>query len=257
MVSNPLPSTYRGGITVERDEPAGSPAEALGGRAAAPRVGILMGSDSDLPTLRETFAVLEELDIPFEATVASAHRTPERVAHYATTASERGLEVLIAAAGSAAHLAGVVAAHTLLPVIGVPLKGGAAGGLDALLATAQMPRGVPVATVALDGAANAALLAARILALKDPQLRRRLEAYRQRMQARVEEADRRLQAELGRATAHLQEASEPPSPSPARPVSQPPSHPQAHPGSEPQPERQPQPRFGGGRATPGGQAVAS
>ncbi|GAB6876489.1 5-(carboxyamino)imidazole ribonucleotide mutase [Thermaerobacter litoralis] len=163
---------------------------------SAPRVGILMGSDSDLPTLRQAFAVLQELQIPFEATVASAHRTPERVAHYATTAAQRGLKVLIAAAGSAAHLAGVVAAHTLLPVIGVPLKGGAAGGLDALLATAQMPRGVPVATVALDGAANAALLAARILALQDPGLGQRLEAYRQRLQARVDEADRRLQDEL-------------------------------------------------------------
>ncbi|ADU51540.1 phosphoribosylaminoimidazole carboxylase, catalytic subunit [Thermaerobacter marianensis DSM 12885] len=180
---------------------------AVAGDGAAPRVGILMGSDSDLPVLRQAFEVLKELGIPFEATVASAHRTPERVARYAGSAADRGLEVLIAAAGSAAHLAGVVAAHTLLPVIGVPLKGGAAGGLDALLATAQMPRGVPVATVALDGAANAALLAARILALKDPVLRERLEAYRQRMQARVEEADRRLQEELATVAAAVAPAT--------------------------------------------------
>ncbi|WPD18198.1 5-(carboxyamino)imidazole ribonucleotide mutase [Thermaerobacter composti] len=178
-----------------------------GGRI--PRVGILMGSDSDLPILRQAFEVLNDLGIPFEATVASAHRTPDRVARYAASAADRGLEVLIAAAGSAAHLAGVVAAHTLLPVIGVPLQGGAAGGLDALLATAQMPRGVPVATVALDGAANAALLAARILALKDPGLRERLAAYRRRMQARVAEADRRLQAELAQIPAAVTPPGDP------------------------------------------------
>lgn len=161
-----------------------------------PQIGILIGSESDLPVVRQAFEVLKELGVPFEATIASAHRTPERVAQYAATAEQRGLRVLIAAAGSAAHLAGVVAAHTLLPVIGVPLKGGAAGGLDALLATAQMPRGVPVATVALDGAANAALLAVRILAIHDPALRERLDAYRRRLQDRVAEADARLQAEL-------------------------------------------------------------
>ncbi|PZN07433.1 MAG: 5-(carboxyamino)imidazole ribonucleotide mutase [Bacillota bacterium] len=171
-----------------------------------------MGSDSDLPILRQAFQVLNDLGIPFEATVASAHRTPERVARYAASAADRGLEVLIAAAGSAAHLAGVVAAHTLLPVIGVPLQGGAAGGLDALLATAQMPRGVPVATVALDGAANAALLAARILALKDPALRERLAAYRREMQMRVAEADRRLQAELAQLPAAVTPAADPATP---------------------------------------------
>ncbi|MFS8640721.1 MAG: 5-(carboxyamino)imidazole ribonucleotide mutase [Symbiobacteriaceae bacterium] len=161
-----------------------------------PQVGILVGSDSDLPVVRKAFAVLNELEIPFEAIIASAHRTPEKVVDYVSRAQERGLRVLIAAAGGAAHLAGVAAAHTLLPVIGLPLHGWATDGLDALLATVQMPRGVPVATVAIDGAVNAALLAAQILALDDPDLRERLARYRQRQRQQVEAADRQLQEEL-------------------------------------------------------------
>lgn len=161
-----------------------------------PQVGILVGSDSDLPVVRKAFAVLNELEIPFEATIASAHRTPDKVVAYVSQAQQRGLRVLIAAAGGAAHLAGVVAAHTLLPVIGLPLRGGAMDGLDALLATVQMPRGVPVATVAIDGAVNAALLAARIVAVDDPGLQERLARYRQRQREQVEAADRRLQEEL-------------------------------------------------------------
>lgn len=161
-----------------------------------PQVGILVGSESDLPVVRKAFAVLDELRIPFEAIIASAHRTPEKVLTYVSQAQERGLRVLIAAAGGAAHLAGVVAAHTLLPVIGLPLRGWATDGLDALLSTVQMPRGVPVATVAIDGAANAALLAARILALDDRELGDRLARYGQRQREQVEAADRRLQEEL-------------------------------------------------------------
>ena len=158
----------------------------------SPQVGILMGSESDLPTVRKAFAVLDELGVSYEAVIASAHRTPERVVEFVRDAERRGARVFIAAAGGAAHLAGVVAAHTLRPVIGIPLKGWATEGLDALLSTVQMPRGVPVATVAIDGAVNAALLAARILALCDPALAERLAAYRQRLVDEVAAANRRL-----------------------------------------------------------------
>jgi phosphoribosylaminoimidazole carboxylase PurE protein len=132
-----------------------------------PVVGVLMGSESDRQTMEKGTAVLEELGIPYEINVMSAHRTPEKVAEYASGAAERGMRVLIAGAGLAAHLAGAVAAHSRLPVIGVPLEAGGLGGLDALLSTVQMPKGVPVATVAIGshGARNAAWLAARILAL--------------------------------------------------------------------------------------------
>ena len=140
------------------------------------RVGILTGSPSDLEVVREAQVALEKLGIPSELKVLSAHRTPERVQTYVVGAKARGIEVLIACAGMAAHLAGVVAAHTLLPVIGVPLKSGALGGFDALLSTVQMPPGIPVATVGVDGAKNAAYLAARILALHDPKIVAALEA---------------------------------------------------------------------------------
>jgi 5-(carboxyamino)imidazole ribonucleotide mutase len=169
---------------------------------AAPLVGILMGSDSDLPTMGEAAKVLQEFDVPFEIHVSSAHRTPDRVIRFAREADGRGLRVLIAGAGGAAHLAGVVAAHTVLPVIGVPMEGGTLHGLDALLSTVQMPGGIPVATVAIGkaGARNAGLLAIQILALADSRLRRDLLAYRRRMSAQVAEKDRQLQATFSRPT---------------------------------------------------------
>lgn len=162
----------------------------------APRVGILMGSESDLPTVRKAFNVLDDLGVPYAAVIASAHRTPGRVLEFVADAEARGVQVFIAAAGGAAHLAGVVAAHTLKPVIGIPLKAWATDGLDALLSTVQMPRGVPVAAVAIDGAVNAALLAAHILAIFDPELTERLAAYRRRQAAEVEAAGARLAGEM-------------------------------------------------------------
>jgi 5-(carboxyamino)imidazole ribonucleotide mutase len=142
----------------------------------SPSVGILVGSESDLPVLEKCTARLEALEIDYELEVRSAHRTPESVAEYVASAPERGIKVFICAAGMAAHLAGAVAARTNLPVIGIPVAAGTLGGLDALLSTVQMPSGVPVATVAVNGAANAAVLAAQILALSDPALTERLES---------------------------------------------------------------------------------
>lgn len=139
------------------------------------RVGILVGSKSDLPVLEKCTKRLEDLGIDYELEVRSAHRTPEDVGEYASTARDRGLKVVICAAGMAAHLAGAVAARTNLPVIGIPVAAGPLNGFDALLATVQMPSGIPVATVAVNGAANAAVLAAQILALSDPELAERLE----------------------------------------------------------------------------------
>ncbi len=149
---------------------------------------ILMGSDSDLPKVKPAAEALAELGIPYEMHVASAHRTPERVAALASGARERGVKVLIAAAGGAAHLAGVVAAHTTLPVIGIPISSSALNGLDALLATVQMPSGIPVATVAIDGARNAALLAAEIIAVSDAAVAEKLAELRAAMARQVEEA---------------------------------------------------------------------
>jgi 5-(carboxyamino)imidazole ribonucleotide mutase len=141
----------------------------------SPIVGILVGSESDLPVLEKCTARLENLGIDYELGVLSAHRNPQGVAEYIASAPERGIKVFICAAGMAAHLAGAVAARTNLPVIGIPVAAGTLGGFDALLATVQMPSGVPVATVAVNGAANAAVLAAQILALADPNLAQRLE----------------------------------------------------------------------------------
>jgi phosphoribosylaminoimidazole carboxylase PurE protein len=154
-----------------------------------PRVGIVMGSDSDHSVMSEAFGVLEELEIPYEFLVASAHRTPDRVRDYVRTAEGRGVQVFIAGAGGAAHLAGVIAGETLRPVIGVPLDS-ALSGLDSLLSTAQMPKGVPVAAMAVGkaGAQNAAILAAEILSLGDGELTARLKARRERAAADV--ADR-------------------------------------------------------------------
>lgn len=158
--------------------------------STAPIVGILMGSESDRPTMEEAARTLEEFGIPYEVVVASAHRSPDMVDTYARSAEKRGLRVLIAAAGGAAHLAGAIAARTVLPVIGVPLESTGLGGLDALLATVQMPPGVPVATVALGtwGARNAAILAAQILAVGDPTLRERLREFKEAMARKIEAA---------------------------------------------------------------------
>lgn len=145
-----------------------------------PIVGILMGSESDLPVMEKAGEVLAEMGVAYEMDISSAHRLPDKTAEYARTARERGIEVLIAGAGMAAHLAGAVAANSTLPVIGVPLASGALKGVDALYATVQMPTGIPVATVAIDGAKNAAYLACSILSIKRPELAEKLEAYREK-----------------------------------------------------------------------------
>lgn len=145
---------------------------------AEPVVGIIMGSSSDEPTMQKGCAILDELQIPYDITVCSAHRNPDRTAEYARTAKARGLKVIIAGAGLAAALPGVIAAHTTLPVIGVPCVSGALNGVDALYAIVQMPPGVPVATVGIDNARNAAVLAAQILALSDAGIQKRLQAYK-------------------------------------------------------------------------------
>ena len=157
---------------------------------------IIAGSDSDLPTLRPAFQTLTDLGIAFEAHVCSAHRTPEEAAAFAAGARAAGFGAIVAAAGKAAHLAGALAARTTLPVIGLPLRSSELDGLDALLSTVQMPPGIPVATVAIDGAVNAALLAAQILAVSDPALAERLDARRAAQRAGVLAKDEALQAEL-------------------------------------------------------------
>ena len=157
-----------------------------------PLVGILMGSDSDLPVMEKAGEVLKEMGIPFELDISSAHRMPEKTADYARTARDRGLAVLIAGAGMAAHLAGVLASHTTLPVIGVPLTSGALHGVDALYSAVQMPPGIPVATVAIDGAKNAAYLACEILSLKYPEVTKRLEEARAKTKRSLEEKSRAL-----------------------------------------------------------------
>jgi 5-(carboxyamino)imidazole ribonucleotide mutase len=155
-----------------------------------PLVGIIMGSSSDWDAMRQASEMLKKFDIPHECKVLSAHRTPAATAEFVSTAADRGLEVIIAGAGGAAHLAGVAAAHTVLPVIGVPMQTSALNGLDSLLSTVQMPKGIPVATVAIgaSGAANAGLLAVAILATSRPELRARLQAYRTEMAEAVKRA---------------------------------------------------------------------
>ena len=160
------------------------------------KVGIIMGSDSDLPILRKTMDTLRSLEIPFECHVYSAHRTPEEARDFAASAREQGFGVLIAAAGMAAHLAGAIAANTTLPVIGIPCKSNCLDGIDALLSTVMMPSGIPVATVAIDGGVNAALLSAQILAVEDSALAARLDAKRKADAAKVLQKDAALQAEL-------------------------------------------------------------
>lgn len=159
------------------------------------KVAVIMGSDSDWPVMQAAAAQLRAWDIPFEARVMSAHRTPGAAAEFARGAAENGFGVIIAGAGMAAHLAGALAAHTTLPVIGVPLAGGAAGGLDALLATVQMPGGIPVATVALNGAKNAAVLAAQMLALSDARLAALLQREREAMAGAVQKKDEAIRAQ--------------------------------------------------------------
>lgn len=161
------------------------------------KVAVIMGSDSDLPVVTPAVKRLKGLGIPFEAHVMSAHRTPEAAAEFSKHAEENGFGVIIAAAGKAAHLAGVLAAHTTLPVIGIPIKSSTLDGLDALLATVQMPSGIPVATVAIDGADNAAILAAQMLALSDEELAGKLSTMKKEMEAGVAKKDAALQEKLG------------------------------------------------------------
>lgn len=146
-----------------------------------PIVGVVMGSDSDWPTMKQATELLKEFDVPFEKKVVSAHRTPDVMAEYGVTARERGIKIIIAGAGGAAHLPGMLAAYTTLPVIGVPIKTSALGGLDSLYSIVQMPNGVPVATVAIGKAKNAGLLAVRMLSIFNDELTDKLETYHQKM----------------------------------------------------------------------------
>ena len=159
------------------------------------KVGVIMGSDSDLPVVDKAIDKLKEYDVPYEVHVYSAHRTPVEAGEFARTARENGFGVIIAAAGKAAHLAGAMAAGTTLPVIGIPVKSSTLDGLDALLSTVQMPSGIPVATVAIDGAANAALLAIEMLAISDEDLAKRLSDARAKETAKVLEKNAAVEAE--------------------------------------------------------------
>ena len=160
------------------------------------KVAVIMGSDSDWPVVKAACAELKKFEIPCEAHILSAHRTPAQAAEFARSARANGFGVLICAAGMAAHLAGAFAGNSTLPVIGIPMKGGAMDGLDALLATVQMPSGIPVATVAINGAKNAAVLAAQILAVSDDSLAAKLDAQRADMAKQIAEKEQKLQSEL-------------------------------------------------------------
>ncbi len=159
------------------------------------KVAVIMGSDSDFPTVKNAVKTLKSFDIPVEVHVLSAHRTPAEASEFASNAADNGFGVIIAAAGKAAHLGGVLAAHTVLPVIGIPIKASTLDGLDALLATVQMPKGIPVATVAIDGADNAAILAAQMLALSDESIMAKLKEMRVKMTNEVLEKDAAIQKE--------------------------------------------------------------
>ncbi len=161
-----------------------------------PEVGIIMGSDSDLVVMKEAVDILQEFSVDYEITICSAHRLPEKTAEYAAKAAGRGLNVIIAGAGGAAHLPGVIAAYTVLPVIGVPINTKTLSGIDSLYSIVQMPRGIPVATVAINGSANAALLALEILAIKDEKISHKLIKYRGKMADEVIKKDRQLK-EIG------------------------------------------------------------
>ena len=160
------------------------------------KVAVIMGSDSDLPVVQKCLDQLKKFGIPFEAHVFSAHRTPALVEKFASSAKDKGFGVIIAAAGKAAHLGGVIAAYTTLPVIGIPIKSSTMDGLDSLLSMVQMPGGIPVATVAIDGAQNAAILAAQILALSDDTLAVKLDDFKKDMESGVEAKDKKLQETL-------------------------------------------------------------
>jgi phosphoribosylamine--glycine ligase len=164
----------------------------------SPQVGIVMGSDSDLGVMESAANVLKDFGVAFEITVASAHRSPRRAARWASSARERGIKIIIAGAGHAAHLAGAMAAHSSLPIIGVPIDSSCLQGLDALLATVQMPAGIPVATMAIgkSGAKNAGILAVQILALADDRLAAKLEKYKQNMAAEVEQKAKKLKDKI-------------------------------------------------------------
>ena len=163
-----------------------------------PLVGILMGSESDLPVMEKAAEVLKEMGVPFEMEISSAHRLPEKTANYAKRSRGRGIEALIAGAGMAAHLAGALASHTTLPVIGVPIKSGALNGADALYSTVQMPPGVPVATVGIDGAKNAAYLACEILSIKHPEIAKKLEEFRKKTKKTLEKKSKILEQKRSR-----------------------------------------------------------
>ncbi len=158
-----------------------------------PVIGIIMGSDSDLPVMSKAAELLDQLNVPYELTVVSAHRTPDKMYEYAHTAKERGLKVIIAGAGGAAHLPGMTAAMTVLPVIGVPVQTKALGGVDSLYSICQMPPGIPVATVAINGALNAGLLAAKIVATGDEEFSARVEQYAKSLESMVEKKAAKLE----------------------------------------------------------------
>lgn len=160
------------------------------------KVAIIMGSDSDLPVVKGAIDKLKEFNVPFEVHVMSAHRTPNEAAQFAANAASNGFGVIISAAGKAAHLGGVLAAHTILPVIGLPIKSSTLDGLDALLSTVQMPSGIPVATVAIDGAANAAILAVEMLALSDNVLAKKLMEMKQQMAEAVRKKDAEISKQI-------------------------------------------------------------
>lgn len=160
------------------------------------KIAIIMGSDSDLPVVEKAVNVLKQFEVPFEVHVFSAHRTPEEAKEFSQTAREKGFGAIIAAAGMAAHLAGAVAANTTLPVVGIPVVSGGLGGMDALLSTVQMPTGIPVATVAMNGAANAALLCIQMLAIHDADLANKLDAKRAEDKAVVLEKNKKIEAQF-------------------------------------------------------------
>lgn len=161
-----------------------------------PKVAIIMGSDSDYPIIEKCIKTLNEFDIETTVMVSSAHRSPDRTAQFAREAEEKGFEVIIAAAGKAAHLPGVIAAYTALPIIGLPIQSSMLDGLDSLLSIVQMPAGVPVATVAVNGSENAALLAVQILGVKYPEIREKMKLYKEKMKKSVEEKNLKLQEKL-------------------------------------------------------------
>ena len=162
-----------------------------------PRVLILLGSESDLPLMQEGLDLLKEMGVEFALDISSAHRHPEKTASWAKNARAQGIEVIVAAAGLAAHLPGVIASHTTLPVIGIPLKGGCLLGMDALLSMVQMPKGVPVATVGIDGSRNACILACEILSIKYDAVRQKLEEMKERMRQDIDEKSRRIRSQDG------------------------------------------------------------